>query len=416
MIRHLVTLIALLACFFDADVYAQVAPQTPLTLQVAIETYLQNNLELQIARTRLERSRADQIAARLRPNPTVTFTAENLAVSGPTSFGRLYEVGATYSETLELGGKRTQREKAAEATISAAEAQLEDTLRRGVAEVKRLYFEALLARYVVDSAADNRQTFDQLVQFNSTRFQEGAIPEVDLIKVRLERLKVDSAIGQSNLGLRQSTIHLLERIGVADLNSRFLVGELTFSPVSSDLASFQRLASTERTDIRAALAEVNAVKERLALARVLGKPDMNPFAGYKRVGNDNTLLFGVSMQLKVRDHNQADVARVEADLKSAELRLQLVKNHALAEVEMAYAALQTATGLVQTFQRELLQQADETRAIAISAYEEGGTELLPVLEAQRTRAEVRQQYLKALFDYRASIVQLELATGRDIQP
>jgi hypothetical protein len=106
---------------------------------------------------------------------------------------------------------------------------------------------------------------------------------------------------------------------------------------------------------------------------------MNPFAGYKRVGNDNTLLLGVSMQLKVRDHNQADIARAEADLKSAEFRLQLVKNHALAEVESAYASMQTAADIVQTFQRELLQQADETQSIAISAYEEGGTELLPVL-------------------------------------
>ena len=43
-------------------------------------------------------------------------------------------------------------------------------------------------------------------------------------------------------------------------------------------------------------------------------------------------------------------------------------------------------------------------------------ELLPVLDAQRTRTEVRQQYFKTLFDYQASIVALELAVGREIQP
>jgi cobalt-zinc-cadmium efflux system outer membrane protein len=403
--------IAILALLLRGHAFSQA-----LTLQSVLETYIQNSLELQIARSRLERSRAEQIAARLRPNPSIAFTAENLAVSGPTPFGRLYEVGATYSETLELGGKRTQREKTAEANISAAEAQFEDTLRRGLADVKRLYFEAMLARYVVDIAGENRQTFDQLVQFNRTRFQEGAIPEVDLIKVRLERLKFDSTMGQATLALRQATIRLLEKLGTIDMTGRPLGGEFTFSPVTTELSSFRQLASSERTDVRAAVAEVNAARERLALARTLGKPDMNPFAGYKRVGNDNTLLLGVSMQLKVHDHNQADIARAAADLKSAEFRLQLVKNHALAEVESAYASIQTTAEIVQTFQRELLQQADETQSIAISAYEEGGTELLPVLEAQRTRAEVRQQYFKALFDYRASIIQMELATGRDIQP
>jgi cobalt-zinc-cadmium efflux system outer membrane protein len=162
--------IAILALLLRGNAFSQA-----LTLQSVLETYIQNNLELQIARSRLERSKADQIAARLRPNPSIAFTAENLAVSGPTPFGRLYEVGATYSETLELGGKRPQREKTAEANISAAEAQFEDTLRRGMADVKRLYFEAMLARYAVDIAGENRQTFDQLVQFNRTRFQEGAI-------------------------------------------------------------------------------------------------------------------------------------------------------------------------------------------------------------------------------------------------
>jgi outer membrane protein TolC len=134
------------------------------------------------------------------------------------------------------------------------------------------------------------------------------------------------------------------------------------------------------------------------------------------VGNDHTVLFGVNIPLKVRDHNQAGIARASVDLKTAEMRVQLARNHALAEVEAAYAALQTSRSLVETFETELLQQADESRTIALAAYEEGGTELLPVLEAQRTRTEVRQQYFKTLFDYQASIAALELAAGREIQP
>src|SRR4029079_2685221 len=121
------------------------------------------------------RIKADQIAARLRPNPGLAVTAENLAISGQTSAGKLYEIGATYSENSELGGKRALREKAADATVSAAELQFEDAMRRGLAEVKRLYFEALLARYNLEVANENRQTFDQLLQFNQPRFQEGAI-------------------------------------------------------------------------------------------------------------------------------------------------------------------------------------------------------------------------------------------------
>lgn len=404
--------IILTICIFACNGFAQQASQE-LTLSSVADIYIQNNLDLEAARLRVERSRADQIAARLRPNPGLTITAENFPVSGPTPFGRLYEVGTTYSETLELGGKRAQREKAASATESAAEAQFEDTLRKGIAETKRLYFETILASAWADVARDNRQTFEQLVQFNQTRFQEGAIPEVELIKVRLERVKFESSLRQADLALRQTTIRLLERLAISDLD-RMVSGELKFAAIRVDLDALRQTAASERSDVLAAIAEVNAATERLALERVRAKQDIVPFAGYKRVGNDNTLQFGVSLPLKVRDQNQAEIARAETDVKTAEVRLKQARNRAVAEVESAYASLQATTSLVDTFQKELLQQADEAQTIAIAAYEEGGTELIPVLEAQRTRAEVRQQYFKTLYDYQGSIIALELAAGKEI--
>ena len=87
----------------------------------------------------------------------------------------------------------------------------------------------------------------------------------------------------------------------------------------------------------------------------------------------------------------------------------------MAEVEAAYEAVQMTRQQIQTFQNELLRQSEESRTITLAAYEEGGTELLPVLDAQRTRSEVRQQYFKTLFDYQASIIDLELAVGKEIQ-
>jgi cobalt-zinc-cadmium efflux system outer membrane protein len=120
--------------------------------------------------------------------------------------------------------------------------------------------------------------------------------------------------------------------------------------------------------------------------------------------------------LKIRDRNQAGIARAEADQKEAEALLEVARSHTIAEVDAAYEAFQTARQQVQTFRNELLNQADESRTIALAAYEEGATPLLAVLEAQRTRAEVRQQYFQTLFDYQLSLSELELAVGREIQP
>jgi outer membrane protein, heavy metal efflux system len=386
-----------------------------LTLDRVLSLYIERNLELQAERYRVERTKADQIAARLRPNPSISVTAENIPFSGPVGFSRLYEVGASYSETIELGGKRAIRERVATATISAAEARFANAMRLGIAEVKQLFFQAVLAKQDIEVAAENRQMFQQLVQLNLARFQEGAIPESDLIKVRLERVKFDSAVRQAELSLRRAMIRLAENLEDDDVIKQDVSVGSALRVINPDLASLLEIALRERPDVQAAQREVAAAEERLALEQAKAKPDISPFVGYKRVATDNTVMFGVTVPLKTRDRNQAGIARAEADRKAAMTLLEVAKSHTTAEVQEAFEAFRSSRDQAQTFRDELLNQADESRSIALAAYEEGATPLLSVLEAQRTRAEVRQQYFRTLFDYQVSIGELELAVGKDIQ-
>jgi cobalt-zinc-cadmium efflux system outer membrane protein len=388
----------------------------PLTLEQVVTTYIERNLELQAERHRVERTSADAIAAQLWPNPGLSITAENMRVAGPVPFDKLYEVGFAYSETIELGGKRKLRQQLAETSISAAEARFADAMRKGIAEVKRLYFQAALARRDIQVATENQQMFQQLVQFNLARFQEGAIPEADLIKVRLERIKFDSALKQAELSLKQAMIRLAENLEDDSVAKRDVTASLDLPLINPNLDSLLEAALRERPDVQAAEREVAAAKERLALEQARAKPDISPWLGYKRVATDDTVWFGVAIPLKLRDRNQAGIARSTADQKAAAALLEVAKSHTMAEVRAAYEAFQTAREQVQTFRNELLNQADESRSIALAAYQEGATPLLSVLEAQRTRADVRQQYFRTLFDYQVSLSELELAVGKEIQP
>jgi outer membrane protein TolC len=63
----------------------------------------------------------------------------------------------------------------------------------------------------------------------------------------------------------------------------------------------------------------------------------------------------------------------------------------------------------------VLAQADEARNITLLSYREGATDLINLLEAQRTRNDVRAAYLRSLLDYYNSLFQLELVTGTDIR-
>lgn len=388
-----------------------------LTLDRVIDRFLQRNLSIEAARYQVDVARAEQIAARIRPNPGFTFSAENLKVSGDTPFNRLYEVSTTYAQTFELGSKRRLRREVADLIVSVADAKLADVLRQRLFEVKRAYYEAVLTRYAQFNAMENRTSFDELIKFNKVRFEEGAIAEGELLKVKLERVKFDSAFAQAELVQRQAVIKLLHLLGETDFSRvEAVAGELNFAPINLDLASLKEMALNNRPDVKAAELGVTLTERRIALEHARNSMDITPFAGVKRVGIDNTLLFGVTIPLRINDRNQAGIARAAAEEKIANTDLTLARNRALAEVESAYRAYETARDQVATFQRELLQQANESYTISLAAYQEGATELLPLLEAQRTRADIRQQYYRTLFDYQTSILLLEQAGGKQIKP
>lgn len=391
-------------------------PPRPLTLEEAVGLYLDRNLEVEAARLSVERAGAEQIAARLRPNPGVTVTAENFTVGGPVPFDQLYEVGVAWSDTIELGGKRRLRTEVADLGVQEAEAELADALRRGVADVKRLYYETVLARENVGIASENRNAFERLVEYNLARFEEGAVAEGDLIKVRLERVQLDAAVRRAELDLRQKTILLVERIGETDYDGRRIVGELAFDPVELDLDSLKASALETRPDLAAARFSVERAARQLDLENARSTPDLEPFVGYRRVASSNTILFGLSVPWPLRDRNQGGIARASSDERVAEAELGAVRSRALAEVESAFEAYATARDQVLIFQDELLGQADQSQQIALVAYQEGASELLPLLEAQRTEAAVRQAYFETLLDYQSSLIDLELAVGREIRP
>jgi cobalt-zinc-cadmium efflux system outer membrane protein len=389
-----------------------------LSLETAMDQFLRKNLSVEAARLEVGVAQAERIGARLRPRPGLTISAENLRLSGETPASRLQEYGISVAQPIELGNRRALRMEVAERTVSVSEARLMEVLRRQLFDVKRTYYESVLARVLLDIEQENRDNFEGLVKFNTVRFEEGYIAEGDLIKVRLERTKFDFAVANAELALRRAKIRLLELIGERDFERALRVetsNRLQVPPVDLNLAQLKETALVNRPEIKVAEAQLALAQSSIKLERSEAKGEVTPYVGYKRVGVDNTVLAGVTVPLPIGNRNQSGIARAEAEQKVSETNLNLVRNRTLAEVEAAYRAYETAREQVRAYEAGLLKQADESREIQLGAYQEGATELITLIEAQKTRTEVRANYYRAIFDYYTSIFQLELATGTDVK-
>ena len=411
----------LLALWIPFTLFAQTSTTISadyLSLDAATEQFLRKNLAVEAARLEVGVAEAERIGARLRPRPGLTVSAENLRLSGETPANRLHEYGISVAQPIELGNRKALRMEVADRTVSVSEARLTEVLRRQLFDLKRTYYDSVLARVLLDIEQENRDNFEGLVKFNTVRFEEGYIAEGDLIKTRLERTKFDFAVANAELTLRRVKIRLLELIGERDFERAGrleISNRLQVPAVDLNLMHLKETALVNRPEIKVAEAELALAGVSIRLERSRAKGEVTPYVGYKRVGVDNTVLAGVTVPLPMGNRNQSGIARAEAEQKVSEMNLNLVRNRTLAEVEAAYRAYETAREQVRAYEAGLLKQADESREIQLGAYQEGATELITLIEAQKTRTEVRANYYRAIFDYYTSIFQLELATGTDIK-
>jgi cobalt-zinc-cadmium efflux system outer membrane protein len=399
---------------------AQIVSPLPdvLTLEAANERFLERNLQIEAARLQVSRAEAERVAARLRPRPTVNVGAENLRVAGETPFNRLYEIGTVVTQPFELGGQRGARKELAERTVSLAEAQLTSIIRQRQFELRRAFYEVLLAQAQLALETENRTNFAELLRYSEVRLQEGDVSPGEVIKVRLEKVKYDSAVANARLSMRQAKIRLLELLGETDF-SRIEQLEtrerFEFVDFRVDLPQLKQTALENRPEIEVARAEINRAEAAFRLERARSKGEIVPYTGYKKVGVDNTVLVGVSVPLPFGNRNQGQIARAEAEQRIAENVLLQTRNRTLAEVETAFLAYETAKELVKVYEMSVVEQADESLKIMLLSYREGATDLVNLLDAQRTRNDVRSNYYRSVSAYYLSLFQLELVTGTEIR-
>lgn len=403
----------------SVTVYAQTgARPESLTLQTATDRLIDKSLAVEAARLELTGAEQTRALARLRPRPTVTVAAENLRVAGDTPFSQLYEASAVFNQPFELGGRRKARTAVADSTVSLAEARLTAVIRSRIFDMHRLFYEALLAQERIRSDEENIANFEELVRVSEVRLQEGDVSPGDVMKIKLERIKFQSAVANSRLAFRQAKIKLLEAIGDTEfsgIDTLELREPFDFREFPLSLGPLKDTALDNRPEIAVANASIAKAQSVLTLERSRAKGEIVPYAGYRRIGRDNAVLAGVTIPLPAGDRNQLAIVEAEIEQKLAETSLAQLRNKTSAEVETSFAAFETAREQVKAYRAGVLQQADESLTVTTLSYREGAVDLVVLLDAQRTRTDVRTGYFRALLDYYSSIFQLELLTGTDIR-
>ncbi len=398
------------------------APHTASTLRLSLEEaiglFLQQNLDLLIAKYGIESSKGAQLTARLFPNPMASLGLVSSPVQGRT-LGNSGQISPQIQQLFELAGKRGYRIESAEFGLQSAEAGFEDAVRQLRFAVKDAYYRTQLARRRLVLAEENRDRFSRILEVNTIRFKKGYIAEVDLIRIRLQLIDFQTQVIQAIQESESARSDLRQLLRLSPVVPVELTTELEYQRVDPDIVKLRVLASDARPDVRAKRLIVSQREAELSLAKAYRIPDVTIGAGYAVQGshgpdNSNQMAFSLGVPLPLFNRNQGKIVQAEASMQAAGADLSKTLNQVENQVEVAYRNLLESRRLVEAFLGGVLDDARSTFTIAERAYDRGGATLIDLLDAARTSRTIQQNYIEALFNYQRNVIQLESAVGTDL--
>jgi len=424
-----------------------VSTTAPLSLDTATNLLINNNLAVVAARYNVDILRAQRIAAGLRPNPTLTFSATQLTIPRVLRHPReLIETNtnaadnSTYTlevdQLIERGGKRILRAEQADLNTQAADALVRDALRQQTFQLKQAFFTAVLARENLRVAAENLEHFDHTESILRVQVKEGYLAGVDLKRVELQQLQFRRDVVTAGQSYQQSVRDVLNLIGAGDApssasslqrtsntsiafttspdieaNLDAVDGDLEIIPALFWVDDLRRLAISNRPDVKAAELALEAARRGLSLAQAQRTRDVTIGGQYQRAGSDNAVGFVLSVPLATGPRVNAAIAQTTAAELQAQAQLRLVKTQALTDVEKAFTAYRVSRDRLRLYTGSALNTANDVRRIQEIAYRDGAKGLLDYLDAQRTYNQTLVDYNQTRYDYLMSLYQLEYATG-----
>lgn len=395
------------------------SPQTiRLSLNEALAVFLQQNLDVLIAKYGIEYSKGQEITAKLFPNPVMSIGTLSSFTQGltPASSGQLF---IQAQQLFELAGKRGYRIESAGFGIQSTEASFEDAIRQLGFTVKDSYYRVQLAQRRSVLAEENRDRFSRILDINTIRFKKGYIAEVDLIRIRLQMVDFQSQVIQALQEAESARGDLRQLLRLSPRMTLELTTDLEFRRIDPEIGKLRIAAIDIRPDVRSKRFTYSQREADLRLAKAYRVPDITLGTGYAIQGaqgpdNPQQWALNLGLPLPLFNRNQGGIRQAEVAVQTAEADLNKSLNLVENEVEVAYRNLMQSRRLVEAYVGGVLDDARATFTIVERAYERGGATILDLLDAARTSRTIQQNYIEALFNYQRHLLQLESAVGQEI--
>lgn len=375
-----------------------------LSLTDAVRLAVNHAPELQAALAEVRVALAEAQQTRLLPNPILS-----VAVRLPSSGSSIIE--ASLSQELASLLTRPAQMRAADARLRAAAARSLTEALNVIAEVQEHYVAAQTAEQVVQLLEERQGLTDRLLSVSESRLKAGEGTRSDVLAVQFRRAEAAVEIAEERRNARRERLAVARLIGRPsdDANWKLSAPEEQPGPTAED-AAWVTLGLENRPEVAAITWELSALGfDRRAAG-------LRPFDGVE-AGVDSEREEGwsvgpaASVPLPVFDWGQATRAAADARIVQAGHQLTAARRQVVQEVRQALNDFRESSAALRRVRSELLSLAEQRREQAENAYRSGLADLTDVLLAEEELQGARVKAVQLTKDVSESRIRLQRAAG-----
>jgi cobalt-zinc-cadmium efflux system outer membrane protein len=372
--------------------------QNELTPEAAVQIALLNNRNLQAVYEDLGITQADVVEAGLLENPVLFGQAR---FPDKSSEDNNYEFGITQNFLNIL--MQPSRKKLSTIRFEQVKLQVADAVIQMVAEVRKAYFMVLGARQIRDLRNEIALAAGNSFELARRLHSAGNISDLELAteKAHFEQSRME--LVRSETTLLDEREHLTRLMGLWGSQTNWRLPQQLPDIPSTEmpLEHVASMAIENRLDLAA---ERKAVE---ALAQALGITIDWRWVGQIEVGisrereTDRTWVTGPSLaiELPIFNQHQADIARLEAQLRRSQKRLTAQAIDIRSEVRSLRNRLIMQRNIIDHYRHTVLPLREQIVDLTLKNYNYMLTGAFDLIMAKQQEFEAYQKYLEAIRDY-----------------
>ena len=394
---------------------------TDLKLQALIETGLQNNTDLNIARLKVTEAEATLMTSRLAYLPSISFEPSGTlrSVDG-NAMTKSYDIAASASWEVDIFGKLTNAKRGAKAALEQSEAYRQAVQTQLIATIANSYYSLLMLDAQLDISERTAANWGENVRAMKALKAAGDATELAVAQSEASKLSVDASIASLRQQIDQMENTLTALLGIAPQKiDRTTIGEQRFPTELAAGVPLQLLQ--RRPDVRqseAALAQAfyatNAARAAFYPSTTLsGSAGWTNAAG-AAITNPGQWLFtavgSLVQPLFNRGKNIANLRIAKAQQEEALLSFRQSLLDAGTDVNNALIQWQTARQRQQIDQQQILSLESTVRSSEL-LMQYSSQNYLEVLTARQTLLQAELTAVSDRFDEIQGVINLYHALG-----